>query len=100
MRSAECLKMRLMLSPAGGGDLVELAAVLGNGRHNYTLSAQSPGVAFMLPLEALEQAFRSYPQLRMQLLEELAREVSRAYHSCRLIHAAQGRRQGLKGAQA
>jgi hypothetical protein len=40
-------------------------------------------------MEALNQAFDSYPPLRMRLLEELAREVSRAYISCclnRTIH--------------
>jgi CRP-like cAMP-binding protein len=38
----------------------------------------------MLPKDALFEAFREYPPLRMHLLEELAREVSRGYiASCR-----------------
>jgi CRP-like cAMP-binding protein len=36
----------------------------------------------MLPIDALKQVFEKYPPLRMRLLEELAREVSRAYISC------------------
>jgi hypothetical protein len=36
----------------------------------------------LLPIEALQQVFVNYPPLRMRLLEELAREVSRAYLSC------------------
>jgi CRP-like cAMP-binding protein len=36
----------------------------------------------LLPMEALNQAFQNYPPLRMRLLEELAREVSRAYNAC------------------
>ena len=31
---------------------------------------------------ALQRAFELYPRIRMQLLEELAREVSRAYNLC------------------
>jgi CRP-like cAMP-binding protein len=45
----------------------------------------------MLPIEALSQAFQSYPPLRMQLLEELAREVSRAYDTCCLNRAVNSR---------
>jgi CRP-like cAMP-binding protein len=59
-----------------------LAAALGDGQHTYTLIAQSAASAVMLPMEALKQAFLSHPPLRMRLLEELAREVSRAYFSC------------------
>jgi len=33
----------------------------------------------LLPMESLVEAFSEYPPLRMQLLEELAREVSRGY---------------------
>jgi CRP-like cAMP-binding protein len=43
----------------------------------------------MLPIEALKKVFENYPPLRMRLLEELAREVSRAYISCamnRTVH--------------
>lgn len=82
MRRTERLQTRLLLAPARAGDLVELAAALGDGQHTYTLIAQSAASAVMLPMEALKQAFLSHPPLRMRLLEELAREVSRAYFSC------------------
>lgn len=82
LRKAERLESRLTLGPARAGDLVELAAALGDGHHTYTLTAQTAGSVLMLPIEAVQQAFQSYPPLRMQLLEELAREVSRAYNTC------------------
>lgn len=88
-RKAERLKARLMLGAAKAGDLVELAAALGDGHHTYTLSAQTAGSLLLLPAMALDRAFESYPPLRMRLLEELAREVSRAYLACclgRTIH--------------
>jgi len=81
-RRTERLDARLNLGPVRAGDLVELAAALGDGQHTYTLSALSEGSALLLPIEALNQAFQAYPRLRMQLLEELAREVSRAYNHC------------------
>lgn len=81
-RKAERLQTRLLLGPVRAGEVVELAAALGNGVHTYTLIAQSPGSLMRLPIDALEQAFGLYPPLRMQLLEELAREVSRAYGTC------------------
>lgn len=82
LRKAERMDARLVLGSVRAGELVELAAALGDGRHTYTLMAQSSGSVMMLPFDALQQAFRSHPPLRMQLLEELAREVSRAYVSC------------------
>jgi CRP-like cAMP-binding protein len=82
VRKAERLNSRLTLGSARAGDLVELAAALGDERHTYSLSAQTPGVVLMLPIGALRQVFEAYPPLRMKLLEELAREVSRAYISC------------------
>jgi len=82
LRKTERLDVRLTLGPTNAGDLVELAAALGDGRHTYTLVAQSSGSLLMLPKESLEQAFRLHPPLRMRLLEELAREVSLAYVSC------------------
>lgn len=82
VRKAERLQTRLTLGPARTGDLVELAAALGDGHHTFTLSAQTPGSLLLLPIEALQQVFGNYPPLRMRLLEELAREVSRAYLSC------------------
>jgi len=93
MRKAERFKARLALGPARAGDLVELAAALGDGHHTYTLSAITPGSLLLLPIERLSQTFESYPPLRMRLLEELAREVSRAYISCclsRTVHTRRG----------
>lgn len=81
LRKTERQQMRLTLGQASAGDIVELAAMLGGSQHSYTLSAQTRGSVLLLPAEALNQAFQSYPPLRMQLLEELAREVSRAYYS-------------------
>jgi CRP-like cAMP-binding protein len=92
LRKAERLKTRLTLGPARTGDLVELAAALGDGHHTYTLCAQTPGSLLMLPLESLKQVFEKYPPLRMRLLEELAREVSRAYLSCCLNRTVHVRR--------
>ena len=91
LRRTERLETRLMLGPARAGDLVELAAALGDGRHTYTLSAQTEGSVLLLPMEALSQAFQAYPPLRMQLLEELAREVSRAYYVSCLARTARTR---------
>jgi CRP-like cAMP-binding protein len=76
---AERMDARLTLGTARAGDLVELAAALGDGLHTYTLVAQTSGSVLILPIDALKRAFQDYPRLRMQLLEELAREVSRAY---------------------
>ncbi len=81
-RKTERIETRVSLGPARTGELVELAAVLGDGVHTYTLAAITPGSALLLPAEALDQAFQLYPPLQMQLLEELAREVSRAYSAC------------------
>jgi CRP-like cAMP-binding protein len=92
-RRTERLETRLTLLPARAGDLVELAAALGDGHHTYTLAAQTAGSVLMLPIETLNQAFQSYPPLRMQLLQELAREVSRAYYNCclnRSVHRRGG----------
>jgi CRP-like cAMP-binding protein len=91
-RRAERMQTRLTLSPARAGDLVELAAALGDGHHTCTLAAQTPSAVLLLPIEALNQAFQSFPPLRMRLLEELAREVSRAYIACCLSRAAKPRR--------
>ncbi len=92
VRRTERMETRLMLSTARPGDLVELAAALGDGHHTYTLSVQTAGSLLMLPIESLNQAFQSYPPLRMQLLEELAREVSRAYCTCCLSRVVSHRR--------
>ncbi|MGA8727248.1 MAG: Crp/Fnr family transcriptional regulator [Terracidiphilus sp.] len=82
VRKTERLSTRLNLGAVRVGDLVELAAALGDGRHTYTLMAQTPASLLMLPIESLQEAFKGYPPLRMQLLQELAREVSRAYYVC------------------
>jgi CRP-like cAMP-binding protein len=70
---------RLKLGLSCPGDIVELASALSKDPHTYTLSALSSGLAVMLPIEALQRAFQRYPPLQMQMLQELAREVSRAY---------------------
>jgi CRP-like cAMP-binding protein len=92
LRQAERLEARLTLGPARAGDLVELAAALGDRQHTYTLVAQTAGSILMLPIEALNQAFQSFSPLRMKLLEELAREVSRAYNTCCFSRAMKQRR--------
>jgi CRP-like cAMP-binding protein len=93
-RKAERFEMRVTLGSARPGDLVELAAALGDGHHTYTLTAVTSGSLLLLPMEALRRAFASYPPLRMRLLEELAREVSRAYITCCLTRAMPARRHG------
>jgi CRP-like cAMP-binding protein len=92
LRKAERMNTRLTLGTARPGDLVELAAALGGGEHTYTLTALARGSLLMLPIEPLHRAFESYPPLRMRLLEELAREVSRAYIACCLTRAVHTRR--------
>jgi len=92
MRKAERMETRLTLGPARPGDLVELAAALGGVQHTFTLVAQTAGSVLLLPIESLNRAFQSYPPLRMQLLEELAREVSRAYYTCCLQSGMKSRR--------
>jgi len=94
MRKTERLTTRLTLGSARPGDLVELAAALGDGNHTYTLTALTPGSVLLLPNDALNLAFENYPPLRMRLLEELAREVSRAYDACCLTRTARVRRGG------
>jgi CRP-like cAMP-binding protein len=91
LRKTERLETRLTLGTVRIGDLVELAAVLGDGHHTYTLAAQTTGSVLLLPIEALNRAFQSFPPLRMQLLEELAREISRAYNFCRLSRTVRTR---------
>lgn len=94
LRRADRHAARLTLGTARSGDLVELAAALGDRIHTYTLVAQTQGTVLLLPIDALQQAFQSYPPLRMRLLEELAREVSRAYHLCSLTHLKRTRHRG------
>lgn len=92
VRKAERFERRVTLGTARPGDLVELGAALGNGHHTYTLSAASRGSLLLLPMEGLRRAFESYPPLRMRLLEELAREVSRAYIACCVTRVTPARR--------
>jgi CRP-like cAMP-binding protein len=92
VRKAERLRTRVTLGPARAGDLVELAAALGDGHHTYSLVAQTAGSLLLLPIEGLRQTFEKYPPLRMRLLEELAREVSRAYLVCSLTRTLHTRR--------
>jgi len=99
VRKAERFEMRVTLGSTRPGDLVELASALGDGRHSYTLTAVTPGSMLLLPIEALRPVFGSYPPLRMRLLEELAREVSRAYITCRLTRVMPARRHGNAGRQ-
>jgi CRP-like cAMP-binding protein len=96
MRSACRREFSLALAQARAGDLVELAAALGDGRHAYTLAAQTASSVLMLPIETLNQVFQSYPPLRMRLLEELAREVSRAYNACRLDRVVVSQQRGRR----
>jgi CRP-like cAMP-binding protein len=100
VRKAERLQLRVTLGTARPGDLVELAAALGDGHHTYTLSAVTPGSVLMLPIDALRYAFEGYPPLRMRLLEELAREVSRAYVTCCLTRVTPARRHASGATQA
>jgi CRP-like cAMP-binding protein len=100
LRRTERMQARLLLAPARPGDLVELAAALGDGRHTYTMTAQVPGSVLLLPIAALKTAFQQHPPLRMRLLEELAREVSRAYDACCISRSIKTRRRGAQKATA
>lgn len=94
LRRSERMETRIVLGQARPGDLVELAATLGDGRHTYSLMGQSAGSLLLLPAESIEKAFAAYPPLRMRLLEELAREVSRAYISMAYSWKMRKRRRG------
>jgi CRP-like cAMP-binding protein len=99
-RRALRLERRVILGQSRPGDLVELVAVLGEGRHTYTLSALEPGSVFLLPIEALRRAFEAYPPLRMGLMEELAREVSRSYQACCRMRLLAQRSHGRRDARS
>lgn len=98
VRKAERLQSRLTLGPVRPGDLVELAATLADNCHTYTLTALTPGSMLLLPIENLRQTFLCYPPLRMRLLEELAREVSRAYLGYALQRPGHSRRPAVASA--
>lgn len=91
-RRARRMNARLALGFLHPGDLVELAAALGDGHHTYTLTALSAGSLLLLPMAVLQRAFEMYPPLRMHLLEELAREVSRVYPTGCLTRVSRTRR--------
>ena len=91
-RKTDRLNMRVTLGTARSGDLVELAAALSRTRHTYTLNALTQATLLLVPLEALHAAFERHPPLRMRLLEELAREVSRGYITCCMSRAVPARR--------
>jgi CRP-like cAMP-binding protein len=98
VRKAERRQTRVTLGMARPGDLLELAAALGDELHTCTLTGQTSGTLMMLPGQALSHAFETYPPLRMQLLGELAREISRCYVACsveRLEHTRSHRRQAF-----
>ncbi len=94
LRRAERMGANLTLGSVRAGELVELAAALGDNRHTYTLTAQTPGSVMFLPLQVLHRAFEAYPPLRMRLLEELAREVSRVYSTCCITRRSTVRHRG------
>jgi len=81
LRRSEQGNVRISLGVARPGELVELAAALGEPTHTYSLVGQGTGSLVLLPLNDLNRAFEACRPLRMQLLEELAREVSRAYYA-------------------
>lgn len=95
VRRTERLDTRLVLGTSRPGDLVELAAVLGDRHHTYSLVAQTDAVLLMLPMDGLQKAFEKYPPLRMKLLEELAREVSRAYRAGSVTKLVRKRRRSM-----
>lgn len=100
LRRTDRMETRISLGLARPGDLVELAAALGDRHHTYSLVAQSPGLLLELPIDALHQAFEEYPPLRMRLLEELAREVSRGYNLCSQTWPGSSRRAAARTSEA
>lgn len=100
VRKTERRETRVTLGTVRPGELVELAAALGDIHHSYSLTAVTPGSVLMLPMDALRMAFESYPPLRMRLLEELAREVSRAYVTCCMSRAISMHRRAGGAARA
>jgi len=92
LRKTDRYNTRVTLGSARPGDIVDLACALSGTRHIYTLSAIGEATLLLLPMQALTAAFERHPPLRMQLLQELAREVSRAYHSCCMSRVVPARR--------
>jgi CRP-like cAMP-binding protein len=92
LRKTDRLNTRVTLGTARPGDIIELATALSEARHTYTLTSISEGTLLLLPMGALHAAFDRHPPLRMRLLQELAREVSRAYLTCCLTRIMPARR--------
>lgn len=85
-RKTEWKQSRITLGMSRAGDLLELSAALGDGRHTCTVTAKTSGVLMLLPIHSLREAFAAFPPLRAHLLEELAREVSRTYAAGMAVH--------------
>ncbi|HWA95738.1 MAG TPA: Crp/Fnr family transcriptional regulator [Terracidiphilus sp.] len=85
-RKTEWKQSRITLGMVRAGELLELSAALGDGKHTCTLTAKTSGILMLLPIQALREAFSAFPPLRVHLLEELAREVSRSYAAGMAIH--------------
>ncbi len=92
VKRSDRLESRIVLGYARPGEVVELAAALAYVAHTYSLVAQSEGSLLLLPIDSLQCAFENYAPLRMRLLQELAREVSRAYLTCTLSSRLRTRR--------
>ena len=89
--SAECIEF-------DAGDVIFHQNDISQGL--YVVISGYMGTAMRLSKEALQCAFQQYPPLRMRLLEELAREVSRAYAICASTRLAGMRRRPTGGAQS
>jgi CRP-like cAMP-binding protein len=100
LRKTARMQTNMTLGPVRPGDMVELAAVLGDGTHTYTLTAQSSGSVLRISIDALREVFNQYAPLRMRLLEELAREVSRAYIASCLSRGTHARRKAQPAAKS
>ena len=94
LRRSERGNQRIPLGVVRPGELAELGAALGEPWHTCSLIGQGPGSLVLLPLNALYRAFEAFPALRMQLLQELAREVSRAYFATSIARDSLMRRVG------
>jgi CRP-like cAMP-binding protein len=95
-RSSYRRDKRVNLGILHPGDLVELAAVLGDGGYNFSLQATTDAAALLFPMSVLRAAFQEYSPLRMHLLEELGREVSRAYGSVYVQRKTRNRHPGTE----
>jgi len=78
LRRAERLETRLTLGLARAGDLLELAAALGDSHHTYTLTAQTPDRCFCCLLGS-ESGVSGLSAAADAAAGGTGREVSRAY---------------------